>query len=169
MTLKISKTDQTQGSHDAKLTLIEYGDYECPGCAQAAPIVAKVVKHFGDKLLFAFRNFPLEQHEFAEPAAETAEFAAEHGKFWEMHDALYKHSKTLSDEMFPKLAKQIGLDADALGEALESGKYAAKVKAEMEKGEKAGVPGAPAFFINGELFDGSYDYDSLVEALNAAA
>ena len=169
MPVKITKTDQTQGSHDAKLTLIEYGDYQCPGCAQAAPIVAKVVKHFGDKLLFAFRNFPLDQHPFAEPAAETAEFAAEQGKFWEMHDALYKNSKTLSEATFPKLAKQIGLDADALAEALESGKYAAQVKAEVEKGEKAGVPGTPAFFINGELFDGSYDYDSLIEALEAAA
>lgn len=167
--MTITDQDQTRGPADAKLQLIEYGDYQCPSCGQAAPIVNRVVKHFGDRLLFAFRNFPLEQHEFAEPAAETAEFAAEKGKFWEMHDLLYKHQNEFSDEFFPKLAEQLGLDGDELTEVLEAEKFSAKIKKDYTVGEKAGVPGTPAFFINGKLWDGSFAYGDFVQALEAAA
>ena len=167
--MKITAQDQTKGSKDAKLQLIEYGDYQCPSCGQAAPIVDRVVKHFGDRLQFAFRNFPLEQHEFAEPAAETAEFAAEKGKFWEMHDLLYKNQEKFSEELFPKLAEKLELDGDELTEVLEAGKYAAKIRKEYDGGEKAGVPGTPAFFINGKLWDGSFGYEDLVEGLEGAA
>ena len=166
--IAITDQDQTRGSADAKVQLIEYGDYQCPSCGQAAPIVDRVVKHFGDKLLFAFRNFPLEQHEFAEPAAETAEFAAEKGKFWEMHDLLYKHQREFSEELFPKLAEKLDLDGDELTEVLEAGKYSAKVEKDYATGEKAGVPGTPAFFINGKLWDGSFAYDDLIQAIKAA-
>ena len=162
---KITDKDHQQGNKDAAITLVEYGDYQCPACGQAAPVVAKVVKHFGDKLLFAFRNFPLEQHEFAESAAETAEFAASEGKFWEMHDLLYKRQRDFSEELFPELAGKLGMDQEKLKQALADETYAKRIQAEMEGGEKAGVPGTPAFFINGKLWDGGADYDSMVEAL----
>ncbi len=167
MPIKITPTDHTQGDPHATMTLLEYGDYQCPSCGQAAPVVAKLVKHFGAKLLFAFRNFPLEQHEFAEAAAETAEFAADESpeKFWAMHDLLYKQQKHFSADLFPKLAAQIGLDAQALSKALEAGTYKAKVRADLKSGEKAGVPGTPAFFLNGKMYEGSADYESMVEAL----
>ena len=164
-TVSISETDHTQGSAGAVYTLVEYGDYECPSCGQAYPIVKKLQKHLGDKLLFVFRNFPLEQHEFAQAAAETAEFAAAHGKFWEMHDLLYKRQSSFSRELFPKLAGELGLDPKELTEALEAGKYTARVEADLKSGQKAGVQGTPSFYVNGKPFDGSYDYDSLVAAL----
>lgn len=165
--IKPTAHDHTLGSPQAKLTLVEYGDYQCPGCGQAAPVVEKVVRHFGDKLYFAFRNFPLDQHEFAEPAAETAEFAAAQSdeKFWAMHNLLYKQQKHFSDQLFPKLAAQLGLDPEALTKALTSGQYKKKVQADLKSGETAGVPGTPTFFVNGTLYEGSSDYDSLLEAL----
>jgi protein-disulfide isomerase len=168
MPTRITAADHTQGDPHATNTLLEYGDYQCPACGQAAPIVARVVKHLGAKLLFAFRNFPLDQHEFARPAAETAEFAAAQSpeSFWAMHDLLYKQQKHFSAALFPKLAKEAGLDAKALTEALEAGTYAAKLDADLKSGEKAGVPGTPAFFINGKLYEGSFSYEALLEALS---
>ena len=168
MPTKITAADHTQGDPHAKVTLLEYGDYQCPACGQAEPIVARIVKHFGPKLLFAFRNFPLDQHEFARPAAETAEFAAAQSpeKFWAMHDLLYKQQRHFSADLFPKLATQLELDPTALSKALEAGTYKAKVEADLESGEKAGVPGTPTFFINGKLYQSSFDYDSLLEALS---
>ena len=168
MPTRITAADHTQGDPHAAVTLLEYGDYQCPACGQAAPIVARVVKHLGAKLLFAFRNFPLDQHELARPAAETAEFAAAQSseKFWAMHDLLYKQQRHFSAELFPKLAGQLELDPAALSKALEAGTYKAKVDADLKSGEKAGVPGTPAFFINGKLYQGSFDYDSLLVALS---
>ncbi len=166
--LKITPQDQTKGSPNAKVQLIEYGDYQCPSCGQAFPIVERIVEHFGDRLLFAFRNFPLEQHPFAEPAAEIAEFAADAGKFWPMHDLLYKNQRQFSEALFPQLADQLGLDARKLTESLEAGQYSAKVEKEMQGGEQAGVPGTPAFFLNGKLWQGSFAYEDLVQAIEAA-
>lgn len=165
--IKPNAHDHTLGSPEASLTLVEYGDYQCPSCGQAAPVVQRLTKHFGDKLYFAFRNFPLEQHEFAESAAETAEFAGDHGKFWEMHDLLYKQQRHFSDDLFPKLAAELKLDSAALTKALEAGKYERKVQADYDSGEEAGVPGTPTFFVNGILYEGSSDFNSLVEALNS--
>ena len=158
--------DQKQGPDNAPHTLIEYGDYQCPACGQAAPVVAKLVKHFGDKLQFIFRNYPLDQHVFAEPAAETALFAAEQGKFWEMHDALYKHQAEFSEELFPKLAKQVGLDPGALSTALSGKKYSKQITSEIASGDKAGVPGTPTFFLDGKLYDGDLDTKSFAAILN---
>ena len=168
MPTKITAKDHVLGDAHASKTLLEYGDYQCPACGQVEPIVARVVKHFGDKLLFAFRHFPLEQHEFAESAAETAEFAGATSPeaFWAMHALLYKQQKHFAAELFPKLAGEAGLAAAALTKALEDGTYAAAVEANLKSGEKAGVPGTPAFFINGKLYEGSYDFESLVEALS---
>ena len=109
--------DHEQGPASAPYTLVEYGDYQCPSCKQVLPLIKKLEKHFGDKLRFIFRNFPLEQHEFAEMAAEAAEFAADHGKLWEMHDLLFKQQDHFSEELFPKLASQLGLDPAALTKA----------------------------------------------------
>jgi len=162
--LKITAEDQVQGGADAEATLLEYGDFQCPSCSQVLPLVKKLQKHFGDRMRFAFRNFPLEQHDFAEMAAETAEFAAAHGKFWEMHDLLYKHQREFSEELFPELAEEIGLSGAELTKALKAGTYAAKVAADLASGEKGGVRGTPTFFINGKPVE-SYDYESMVGAL----
>ena len=159
--LKTTPQDHRQGPASAPYTLLEYGDYQCPSCKQVLPLIKKLEIHFGDKLQFIFRNFPLEQHEFAEMAAETAEFAAEHGKFWEMHDLLYKQQDHFSEELFPKLASQLGLDPAALAEALDSSKYAGKVQADITSGEEAGVQATPTFYVNGAQTE-AFDFDSLV-------
>ncbi len=163
----VGPEDHVQGSAAAVYTLVEYGDYQCPTCGDAAPIVKKIQKHFGSKLRFAYRNFPLEQHQFAEAAAETAEFAAREGKFWEMHDALYKNQTEFEDELFPELAKELGLKWEELDKSLADGIFAGRVERDLESGEESGVRGTPTFYINGKQHKGSFAYDDLVEAIEA--
>ena len=164
----VGPEDHVQGKETAVYTLVEYGDYQCPTCGEAAPIVKKVQQHFGAKLRFVHRNFPLEQHQFAEAAAETAEFAAGGGKFWEMHDALYKNQTEFEDELFPELAKQIGLKVDELDKALADGTFAGRVERDLDSGEESGVRGTPTFYINGKQHKGSFAYEDLVAAIESA-
>lgn len=165
----VNDNDHSQGAADAAHVLVEYGDYQCPSCGQAYPIVKSVQKHFGQKLKFVFRNFPLsEMHQYAEAAAETAEFAAAHDKFWEMYELLYKHQENLTNADLLGYAKKLGLDADELQEALKAKTYRKRVQTDLAGGEKSGVNGTPTFFINGTLYDGSYDSSSLIAAIEEA-
>jgi protein-disulfide isomerase len=169
-TLKIPVTadDHMQGDADAPVVLVEYGDYECPHCGHAHPIVQRVQKHFGKRLAFVFRNFPLNQsHPNAEDAAETAEFAGAKGRFWEMHDALFENQENLGLPLFLELAEKLGLAADDLETALSSGEYTPRVKSDFMGGARSGVNGTPTFFINGERHDGSFEYEELVAAIEA--
>jgi protein-disulfide isomerase len=171
MSLRVPVGDQDhiQGNTDAKCTLVEYGDYECPHCGRAYPIVKRVQKHFGKKLRFVFRNFPLaEMHPHAESAAESAEFAGAHGKFWEMHDALFENQGQLSGALYLKLAQQVGLSPLDLRAAVEQREYLPKVKADFTGGVRSGVNGTPTFFINGKRHDASFEYDDLVEAIESS-
>lgn len=163
----VSAKDHRQGDPDAPCTLVEYGDYQCPSCGQAYPIVKRVQKHFGKRLSFVFRNFPLTQmHPYAEPAAETAEFAGAHGKFWEMHDLLYENQDRLDEELLVELAEQLRFVPAKLVQALESKEFEPRVKADFSSGVRSGVNGTPTFFINGQRHDGSYDFNSLVDAID---
>src|SRR5579875_1470092 len=137
--------DHVQGPASAPVTLVEYGDFECPTCGQAYPIVKHVQKHFGDQLRFVFRQFPLEQHPMAEPAAEASEFAAAHGKFWPMHDGLYENQEELSPELFASLAKELHLNPKALEEALAEEEFGERIAADLEGGEASWVAGTPTF------------------------
>jgi protein-disulfide isomerase len=171
MALKVpvNAEDHAQGPEAAKTTLVEYGDYECPHCGRAYPIVKRVQKHFGDRLRFVFRNFPLsEMHPHAEAAAETAEFAGPHGKFWEMHDLLFENQERLSSDLLVGLAQEMKLSAAALRQALEQGTFKARVRSDFTGGVRSGVNGTPTFFINGRRHDGSFDFESLVYAIDAA-
>src|SRR5712692_8809710 len=106
--IPVTAADHSQGSADAPITLVEYGDYECPHCGRAYPIVKRVQKHFGKGIVFVFRNFPLsETHPHAESAAEAAEFAGAHGKFWEMHDLLFENQERLSEPLYLELAEEL--------------------------------------------------------------
>ncbi|MGB7433856.1 MAG: thioredoxin domain-containing protein [Candidatus Acidiferrum sp.] len=164
----VGEQDHIQGSPDAPCTLVEYGDYECPHCGHAYPIVKRVQKHFGKKLRFVFRNFPLaEMHPQAESAAETAEFAGTHKKFWEMHDALFENQAQLGPDLYLELAQQLGLASQALRESLESREFLSRVKNDFSGGVRSGVNGTPTFFINGKRHDGAFEYDDLVQAINA--
>jgi protein-disulfide isomerase len=171
MSLRVPVGDQDhiQGSADAECTLVEYGDYECPHCSHAYPIVKRVQKHFGKKLRFVFRNFPLaEMHPHAESAAETAEYAGARGKFWEMHDALFEHQEQLGGSLYLKLGQQLGLSPQELRAAIETREYAERVKNDFAGGVRSGVNGTPTFFINGKRHDDSFEYEELVAAIEAA-
>ncbi len=166
LSVPVSDKDHRQGDPDAPCTLVEYGDYQCPSCGHAYPIVKRVQKHFGKRLLFVFRNFPLsEMHPYAEPAAETAEFAGAHHKFWEMHDLLYEKQDRLDDALLFQLAQQLQLDPEKLRQALASKEFEPRVRTDFRGGVRSGVNGTPTFFINGQRHDGAYDYASLVEAI----
>jgi protein-disulfide isomerase len=165
----VTPEDHVQGLENAAATLVEYGDYECPHCGSAYPIVKRVQKHFGKGLRFVFRNFPLNQtHPHAESAAETAEFAGAHGKFWEMHDRLFENQERLGVPFYLELAQDLRLPPAELRQALEEGKYKDRVRAEFSGGVRSGVNGTPTFFINGKRHDGPFDYQSLVVAIEEA-
>ncbi len=170
-TLKIpvGPEDHIQGDAAALCTLVEYGDYECPYCGSAYPIVKRVQKHFGKRLAFVFRNFPLsEMHPNAESAAEVAEFASAHGKFWEMHDLLYENQRRLSGELYLELATRLGLGPADLRASIEKREFLPKVRADFSGGVRSGVNGTPTFFINGQRHDASFGYDVLAAAIEAA-
>jgi len=167
LAVPVTAKDHAQGPATAPVTLVEYGDYQCPSCGDAFPLVKKIQKHFGDKLRFVFRNFPLEMHPYAEHAAETAEFAAAHDKFWEMHDLLFKHQSNLADAALLKLATQLKLSDADLTTALEKRTYAAHVKTDLDGGIRSGVTGTPMFYINGQLYDDAYDYDTLLASIRS--
>lgn len=161
--------DHVEGEENAPCTLVEYGDYQCPHCGRAYPIIKKVQKHFGKRLRFVFRNFPLNEiHPQAESAAETAEFAGTQGKYWEMHDLLFENQSRFGPAFFQEAAQKLGLDPAALREALANGTYRTHVRSDFMSGARSGVNGTPTFFINGQRLDGSWDYEDLVAALEEA-
>jgi protein-disulfide isomerase len=167
--VQVSPEDHGQGDPDAKCTLVEYGDYECPHCGRAYPIVKRLQKHFGKRLFFVFRNFPLGQmHPHAESAAETAEFTGAEGKFWEMHDLLFENQDRLGNALLRELTAELSLDPAELLQALEERKYLARVRADFSGGVRSGVNGTPTFFINGQRNDGPFDYLDLVEVIERA-
>jgi protein-disulfide isomerase len=162
----VTQHDHIRGPAAARVTLVEYGDYECPHCAAAHPIVNAVCEHFARQLRFVFRHFPLSQiHPNAEVAAESAEFSGAHGRFWQMHDAIYENQDRLGLGLLFTLVRAFGLSELDLRNALASGEYGPKVRADFLGGVRSGVNGTPAFFINGERHDGTYELDELVEAI----
>jgi protein-disulfide isomerase len=171
LTPAVSERDHAAGDANAPVTLVEYGDYECPHCGHAHPIVKSIQHRLGKKLRFVFRNFPLaESHPHARHAAEAAEAAAAQGKFWQMHDAIYENQMQLEDEELIATARNLKLDAQAIARALDDGTYTARVREDFRSGIRSGVNGTPTFFINGERYDGAWaDEDSFVHALDHAA
>jgi protein-disulfide isomerase len=165
----VSDQDHILGSVDAPLTLVEYGDYECPHCGHAHPIVKRVKAHFGDRLRFVFRNFPLTRiHPNAEPAAKVAEFASSSGQFWEMHDLLFENQSRLGQELFEELSTKLNLDLTEMRRALENNTFINRIRADFTGGVRSGVNGTPTFFINGERHNGPFDFDALVRKIDAA-
>lgn len=167
-TLKVpvNASDHVLGDADAPVTLVEYGDYQCPHCAAAHPVVAQVRQHFGKQLLFVYRHFPLSEiHPMAMSAAETAEFAGARGRFWQMHDGLFENQDRLGLPLYVALAEALGLPVAGLQAALASGEEVRKIQADFMGGVRSGVNGTPAFFINGQRHDGPYDFPYLVRAI----
>ena len=173
----VGPEDHAQGPADAPVTLVEYGDYECPHCGHAFPVIQRVQRHFGDRLRFVFRNFPLsEVHSFAEHAAESAESAGAQGgeaAFWTMHDAIYAHQqdgpRSLSDEALARYAAEAGVDGRVVLDDLRAQRFAERVQRDFMSGVRSGVNGTPTFFINGVRFDGAWNEEGLIEAIEEAA
>ncbi len=164
--IPVGPADHIEGSAGAECTLVEYGDYECPHCGHAYPVVKRLQKHFGERLRFVYRNFPLTQiHPQAEAAAEAAEFAGAHERFWPMHDLLFENQQRLGVPLLEQLAGKLKLDAAALLKALQGGEFTVRVKADFAGGVRSGVNGTPTFFINGERYDGVPEYPAMVEAI----
>ena len=173
----VSERDHQLGPADAPVTLIEYGDLQCPHCRRAHGVLPRVMRRMGDKMRFVFRHFPItESHPNALHAAEAAEsVAAQVGEkgFWKMHDLLYEHQPEWEDAQddarILELAREAGADPDVVAADLDSDKYEEKVKADFMSGVRSGVNGTPTFFINGRRFDGDWtSVDTFVAALEAA-
>lgn len=148
--IPVSSDDHRRGPDDAPVTLVEYGDYQCPDCGAAYPVVKQLQQRFGAGLRFIFRNFPLTQkHPLAKPAAHAAEFAGARGRFWPMHDAIYENQPRLSLETLLELACMEGIEPEALRHVLDAGSYEVRVREDFLGGVRSGVSGTPTFFVNG--------------------
>jgi protein-disulfide isomerase len=162
LTPPVNQNDHVAGSAHAIITLVEYGDYQCPYCGRAHPIVKEIQKTFRDQLRFVYRHFPLSNvHEYAVPAAIAAEAAGRQHKFWQMHDIIFEQQDQLSEVALVEFAailrlNMVAFERDILDKTLEE-----KVEADFESGVRSGVNGTPSFFINGIKYSGAFDYDSL--------
>ena len=171
LTVPVGPRDHVIGPESAQVTLVEYGDFECPQCGAAHPIIERIRETFGDRLRFVFRHFPLtNSHPNAQHAAEEAEWAATQGAFWPMHDALYGAQKSLSDRRMVELAVALGLPgaAAAVARAWAGHTFIPRVKEDFASGLKSGVTGTPSFFINGVRHEGGWDEIALSHAIEAA-
>ena len=167
--MPISKRDNVQGPDGAPVTLVEYGDYECPYCGQAYPIIKNIQTNSGDDLRFVFRNFPLTQvHPHAQQAAEAAESAASQNKFWEMHDRLYEHQSELENEDLKKHAAALGLDVPIFEHELSGHVHAGRIREDFISGIRSGVNGTPTFYLNGKRYDDSWDEETLMASIKQA-
>jgi protein-disulfide isomerase len=168
--LAVDEEDHAQGTTDARVTLVEYGDFECPSCGAAYPVLREVRRAFGPNLRFIFRHYPLrDTHPHAGVAAEAAEAAGAQGKFWEMHDRLFEHQAALDDRSLMRHARKIGVDELRLERELAAKTHTTRVERDIESGRAGGVRGTPSLFINGAFYRGPRDRASLIAALANAA
>lgn len=170
LAVPISERDHSQGPATAAITLVQYGDYECPYTRQSTTVVRAIQQQLGDQLRFVFRNFPLTAiHPHALHAAFAAEAAATQGKFWEMHDYIFHHQHTLEDSDLDQFAAAIGLDKQQFAREMTEHPSIGRIEEDLQSGIRSGVQGTPTFFINGALYRGSWEKDALLAALEAAS
>jgi formate-nitrite transporter family protein len=168
LTPPLSAEDHVDGPPGGTLELVMYGDFQCPYCAAAYPIVRRVRERLAGRLTFAFRHFPLrDTHPDAQRAAEASEAAAAQGAFWPMHDLLYESRGRLGEADLVAHAAELGLDSGRVAADLEGAVHAARVQRDVDSGTASGVMGTPGFFVNGRLHGGSFDAGSLISALEA--
>ncbi len=166
LALPVGDRDHVQGPAEAPVTLVEYGDYECPYCRAAVPIVQELQQLLGDHLRFVFRHFPLtREHPHAQHAAEVAEAAGAQGKFFEMHASLFEHQETLEDEHLRQLATDLGLDIARFGRELDAHAHAERVREDFESGVRSGARGTPTFFLDDDRYDGLIGVRQLLAAV----
>jgi Na+/H+ antiporter NhaA len=161
--------DHIRGPEEAPVTLVEYGDYECPYCGQAEPVIRELIDSFGDEVRYVWRHLPLSDvHPNAQTAAEASEAAAAQGAFWPMHDLLLAHQDALSDEDLTGYARELNLDAERFWDELRRRRYADRVGEDVASADASGVAGTPSFFINGRRHQGAYDINTLTNAVTTA-
>ena len=169
LSMPVGERDHILGPPGAPVTLVEYGDYECPHCGAAHPVVKRLQRELGSRLRVVYRHFPLTTvHPHAEPAAEAAEAAGAQGRFWEMHDVLFEHQQALEYEGLIGYAAALGLDQARVVNELALHVHAPRVREDFMSGVRSGVNGTPTFFINGVRHDGTYDFASLAAAVGDA-
>ena len=167
--MPVSERDHSQGPATATVTLVQYGDYECPYTRQSTTVVRAIQQQLGDQLRFVFRNFPLSEiHPHALHAAFAAEAAATQGKFWEMHDYIFHHQHTLEDSDLEQFAAAVGLDMQQFARDMAERPYMSRIEEDLQNGLRSGVRGTPTFFINGDLYPGSWEQEALLAALEEA-
>jgi protein-disulfide isomerase len=171
LAVPVNERDHSLGPSNAPVTLVEYGDFECPHCGRAHPIVKGIRRSMGERLRFVYRHFPLaEAHPHARSAAEAAEAAGAQGKFWEMHEILFNNQRALEPEDLLLYATRIGVDAQRVARELAAGTWTKKVRDDFRGGVRSGVNGTPTFFINGVRYDGNWaDAEEFVQVLSDVA
>ncbi len=169
LAVPVSERDNSQGPATAAVTLVQYGDYECPYTRQSTTVVRAIQQQLGDQLRFVYRNFPLtEIHPHSLHAALAAEAAALQGKFWEMHDYIFHHQHTLEDSDLEQFAAAVGLERQQFALDVTQQRSLPHIEEDVESGERSGVQGTPTFFINGVMYRNSWKQDALLPALEAA-
>lgn len=162
----VSANDQSLGESSSAIKLVEFGDYQCPHCGYAHPLIKRLIKERGAEFLFVFRNFPLrEVHPAAFMAALSAEAAGRQGRFWEMHDLIFENQHQLHGNSFLNFAKELQMDPLQFAQDLEDNSIKEKVETDFESGIRSGVNGTPTFFINGEILQYDTTYESLLRAI----
>ena len=165
--LAVNPADHHEGNVSGAITLVEYGDFECPYCRRAHPLVKRLLKEKGNELHFVFRNFPLRKiHPHAYMSAIAAEAAGKQGKFWEMHDLIFENQNKLSKDYLLSLADDMGLDLAQFAIDSKSEAILSKIERDFDSGIRSGVNGTPTFFLNGSPVL-TYDetYESLLDAI----
>jgi protein-disulfide isomerase len=161
--------DRVRGGDDAAVTLVEYGDYECPYCGQAEVVIRELLASFGDDLRYVWRYLPLNDvHAHTQMAAEAAEAAAAQGAFWPMHDKLLDHQDALTPLELRGYATELGLDSDRFWDDIHRHRHADRIAEDVASADASGVAGTPSFFINGKRYEGAYDLATLTVAVRAA-
>jgi protein-disulfide isomerase len=165
----VTDADHVRGNANAKVTLIEYSDFECPYCSRHLETIRQLLEDYPNDVRFVYRHFPLSFHANSETAADASECAGFQGKFWEMHDALFAlaDSDGLSEDGIEKLASDIGLNMADFTSCMENGDGAAKVSKDYQEGIAAGVTGTPATFVNGQIVEGAYPYETFEEIVQS--
>jgi protein-disulfide isomerase len=166
--IKIRDTDPVFGNKKAKVTIVEFSDFECPFCGRAAKTIEQLRKDFGEKIKVVFKQFPLSFHPNANRAAQASLCANDQGKFWEYHDKLFASQQALAENNLNAYAKELGLDVKKFTECLKTSKFKTMIDEDIAEGSKGGVSGTPAFFINGELHVGAIDVAALKDIIDDA-
>ncbi|MBU0673206.1 MAG: DsbA family protein [Proteobacteria bacterium] len=155
--IPVTKEDQSKGALDAKVTIVEFSEFQCPYCSRAAVTIAEVLEKYGDQVRLIFKNFPLPSHEYARMAAEYGLCANDQSseKFWKLHDIMFENQTLLAESTIPEFAEKAGLDMEILKSCIDSGRFKDKIDLDLADGNRAGVNSTPTFFINGIMVKGA--------------